>query len=144
VSTKGLPWWATALTTTVLVAAGKWLGTFPAGIVAGGLLAAVVAERAAFFTVLAQPPLVVAAVGSGAVLLGEPLLTAVVALSDAFPYLVATMGAASLVVLGRFLLARRQAAKQADGDHGQHEDQDGADAGDDVEAVGERVRSGVE
>ncbi len=138
-STRGLPWWATALITTVLVAAGKWLGAFPAGIVAGGLLAAVVAERAAFFTVLAQPPLVVAAVGSGAVLLGEPLLTAVVALSDAFPYLVATMGAAALVVLGRFL-----ATKKADGDHRQHEDQDGADAGDDVEAVGERVRSGVE
>lgn len=143
-STRGLPWWVTALATTLLAAAGRWLGggAFPASIVAGGVLAAVVAERAAFFTVLAQPPLVVAAVGSGAVLSGRPLLGIVVDLSDAFPYLLATMAAAAVIVLGRYLLARRQTAKQADHDDGQHENQDGADAGDDVEAVGERVRSG--
>jgi len=146
VSTRGLSWWATALATTLLVAAGMWIGggAFPASIVAGGVLAAVVAERAAFFTVLAQPPLVVAAVGSGAVLSGRPLLGTVVALTDAFPYLLATMAGAAVIVLGRFLLARRKPAKQADGDAREHENQDGADCGDDVEAVGERVRSGVE
>lgn len=97
------PWWTTTLGATAIVAAGAALGDtwFPWAIVVGCVAAAVFAERTAFFTVLAQPPLITAAVGATAVLLGKPLLNAVFVLSNTFPYLVATMLVAAAVVAVR-------------------------------------------
>jgi hypothetical protein len=102
-----VPWWAAALGATALAATGAALGHFTAAIVTGCVLAALVADRTAFFTVLAQPPLIAAAVGATAVALGTPLLSAVVELSTAFPYLAATMVAVAAIVATRQLLARR-------------------------------------
>jgi uncharacterized membrane protein YdcZ (DUF606 family) len=96
----GAPWWAAGLGATAVVAAGAALGDgyFAAAIVTGCVLAALVADRKAFFTVLAQPPLITATVGAAAVLLGKPLLTTAVDLSTTFPYLAATMVAVATIV----------------------------------------------
>ncbi len=91
---------------TAVVAAGAALGYFAWAIVVGCVVAAVVAERKAFFTVVAQPPLVTAAVGAGAVLLGKPLLGTVFEVTTAFPHLVGAMVAVTLVVGVRVLRTR--------------------------------------
>jgi hypothetical protein len=90
------------------VAAGGYLGGgyFPAAIATGCVLAALLAERSAFFAVLAQPPLITAAVMTVTVLLGKPLLAAVLELSATFPYLLATMAAVVLVVAFRAFRGR--------------------------------------
>lgn len=94
------PWWAVVLGATALVAAGAAIGGgyFAAAVVIGCVLAAVVADRKAFFAVLAQPPVITAVVGATAVGLGKPLSTAVLDLSTVFPYLVATMVAVAGIV----------------------------------------------
>lgn len=108
-STRGLPWWAVALGATVVAAAGGMVGGpyFPGALVAGCVLAAIVAERRAFFTVVAQPPLIVTAIAVATILFGQPVLEAVARLSTVFPYLAATMGAVGSIVFVRVLRTRR-------------------------------------
>lgn len=107
-SIRGLPWWAVALGATAVVAAGAFAGGgyFPAAVVAGCVLAALVANRAAFFTVITQPPLIVTATAAVTLLCGQSFLTAATRLSTVFPYLAATMAAVALIVLVRSRLAR--------------------------------------
>lgn len=102
------PWWAVVVGATALAAVGAVLGGgyFAGALVAGCVLAALVADRSAFFAVVAQPPLIAAAVGTAAVVLGKPLLDAVLELSTAFPYLVATMVAVGVIVGFRVFRAR--------------------------------------
>jgi hypothetical protein len=109
VSTRGLPWWAVALGATAIVAGGGLIGGpyFPGALVAGCVLAAIAANRSAFFTVVAQPPLIVTAIAVATLLFGQSLLGAVAQLSSVFPYLAATMGAVVLIVVVRLRLARR-------------------------------------
>ena len=108
-STRGLPWWAVATGATALAAVGGLVGGpyFPAAVVTGCVLAAVAAERAAFFTVVAQPPLIVTAIAVVTILFGQPVLGAVTQLSNVFPYLAATMAAVVLIVSVRLRLRRK-------------------------------------
>jgi uncharacterized protein DUF6542 len=108
VSTKGLPWWAVALGATVLAAVGGLAGGpyFPGAVVAGCVLAAFAANREAFFTVVAQPPLIVTAIAAVTLLFGQTFLGAVAALSSVFPYLAATMAAVAVIVLVRLRLSK--------------------------------------
>ena len=108
-STRGLPWWAVVPGATVVVAAGGLIGGpyFPGALVAGCVLAAIVADRGAFFTVVAQPPLIVTAIAVVTILFGQPFLEAVTQLSTVFPYLAATMAAVGLIVFVRVVRTRR-------------------------------------
>lgn len=74
------------------------------------MLAALLCERSAMFTVLAQPPLITAAVVTMAVLFGKSLPSAITELSATFPYLLATMVAVSLIVLFRSVRGRSRRA----------------------------------
>lgn len=78
-----------------LIAGGVY---FPLSIIVGCVLAAVLAERSAFFAVAVQPPLITAATVAGAVILGEPLLDGATQLAETFPYLGGTI-VAVLVIL---------------------------------------------
>ena len=111
-STRGLPWWAVAVGATAVVAAGGALGGpyFPGALVAGCVLAALVANRAAFFTVVAQPPLIVTAIAVVTLVFGQSFLSAVTRLSTVFPYLAGTMVAVGLIVLVRVWRSRSRSA----------------------------------
>jgi hypothetical protein len=100
---------------TAVAAVGVYLGGvwFPVAVAGGCVLAALLVRRNGFFTVMAQPPLVTAAVVAGAVLLGKPLLSAVAEVSATFPYLIATMVVVGLIVLSRVLTARRRRGRVA-------------------------------
>lgn len=104
-----MPWWAAVVAATLVVSAGAHLGGewFPWSIVVGCVAVAFVAERRAFFTVLAQPPLITAVVGAATVLFGKPVLAAATELSTAFPHLVATLVLVGVVVGMRRLSLRR-------------------------------------
>jgi hypothetical protein len=93
---------------TAVVAVGGLVGGpyFPGAVVAGCVLAAFAANREAFFTVVAQPPLIVTAIAVVTLLFGQSFLGAVAALSSVFPYLAATMAAVGLIVLVRLRLSR--------------------------------------
>jgi hypothetical protein len=103
-----LPWWAVAIGATVVVAVGGFVGGpyFSWALVAGCVLAAIAADRAAFFTVVAQPPLIVTAIAVVTILFGQSFLGAVAQLSTVFPYLAATMIAVALIVVVRLRLGR--------------------------------------
>lgn len=103
-----LPWWVVVVGTAAAATAGFLVGgsAFPITVGLACLLAALLCDRSAMFTVIAQPPLVTGAVVTAAVLLGKPLLGAIAELSAAFPYLVATMGTVTLIVLFRLLRNR--------------------------------------
>lgn len=103
-----LPWWVVAVGTAAAATGGFLVGgtAFPIAVGLACLVAAVLCDRSAMFTVIAQPPLVTAGVVTAAVVFGEPLLDAIAELSAAFPYLVATMGVVSLIVLFRLLRNR--------------------------------------
>lgn len=77
------------------------------------MVAALLVRPDGFFTVVVQPPVVVGVVVAGAVPLGRPALDAAVDVSGTFPYLVATMAAVGLVVLGRVLHARARRRRDA-------------------------------
>ncbi|TDP94875.1 DUF6542 domain-containing protein [Labedaea rhizosphaerae] len=111
-STKGLPWWAVAAGATAVAGVGGLVGGpyFPAAVVAGCVLAAIAANRSAFFTVVAQPPLIVTAIAVATLLFGQSFLGAVAQLSTVFPYLAATMAAVGLIVLVRLRLGRNRRA----------------------------------
>lgn len=97
-----------AIGATAVVAVGGLVGGpyFPWAVVAGCVPAAIGADRAAFFTVVAQPPLIVTAIAVVTLLFGQSFLGAVAQLSTVFPYLAATMVAVALIVLVRLRLAR--------------------------------------
>lgn len=111
-----IPGWLAVLGPGAAVIGGMALGGafFPLSIVVGCVLAAVFAERAAFFAVAVQPPLITAiAVAGGVFVGGQPLLTGAAQLAETFPYLGATM-AAVLAVLGlRWFAAARRAKRAA-------------------------------
>lgn len=103
-----LPWWVVAAGTAVAAAVGLVVGgvALPVLVAAATVLAALLCERSAMFTVLAQPPLVTAAAVTVAVLFGKPLLSGITELSATFPYLLATMVAVALIVLFRSVRGR--------------------------------------
>lgn len=79
-----------------LIAGGVF---FPISVAVGCVLAAVLAERSAFFAVAVQPPLITAIAVAGAVIVGsEPLLSGAAQLAETFPYLGVTI-LAVLVIL---------------------------------------------
>jgi hypothetical protein len=104
------PGWVVVLLALALAAGGLVLGGvfFPVSVAVGCLVAALLAERSAFFAVAVQPPLITALVVAGAVFLGKPLLDAAAQLASTFPYLAGTMVAviAVLVVRARLSPAR--------------------------------------
>ncbi|ALG07245.1 hypothetical protein AOZ06_10220 [Kibdelosporangium phytohabitans] len=86
---------------------------FPLSIVVGCVLAAVFAERAAFFAVAVQPPLITAiAVAGGVFIGGRPLLSGAAQLAEAFPYLGGTI-VAVLAILGVRWFAAARVEKRA-------------------------------
>jgi hypothetical protein len=98
-----LPGWLAVLASLALAAAGLALGGgyFPMTVAASSVIAALLAERSAFFAVAVQPPLITAMVVAGSVFLGRPLLTAASELASTFPYLAGTMVAVIVILVVR-------------------------------------------
>jgi hypothetical protein len=98
-----LPGWFAVIAALALAAVGLALGDiyFPISVAVGCVVAALLAERGAFFAVAVQPPLITAIVVAGAVFLGRPLLDAAAELAGTFPYLAATMVAVIVILIVR-------------------------------------------
>nr|CTQ95811.1 hypothetical protein [Kibdelosporangium sp. MJ126-NF4] len=93
---------------------GLFLGGvyFPLSIAVGCVLAAVLTERAAFFAVAVQPPLITAiAVAGGVFLGGQPLLMGAAQLAETFPYLGGTIVAVLAILLVRWMATARLAKR---------------------------------
>ncbi|WP_143230766.1 DUF6542 domain-containing protein [Actinosynnema sp. ALI-1.44] len=110
-----IPGWLAVLGPGAVAIGGLMAGGlfFPWSIVVGCVLAAVFAERAAFFAVAVQPPLITAiAVAGGVFVGGQPLLSGAAQLAETFPYLGVTI-VAVLVVLGVRWFATARLEKRA-------------------------------
>ncbi|MCE7006818.1 hypothetical protein LWC34_28910 [Kibdelosporangium philippinense] len=104
-----VPGWLAVLGPAAIAVGGLIAGGvfFPLSIILGCVLAAVLAERAAFFAVAVQPPLITAAAVAGAVILGEPLLDGATQLAETFPYLGGTIVAVLVILALRTRVRKR-------------------------------------